>query len=520
MKFCSRLTIAFFLYITTIDFAFPQPVDSRQIVVDLHSATTIRDHYYDFSIGSDYPGTLIRSDSLRQLKLVKDELGFRYVRFHAIFHDAMDTYREVNGIPVFDWKKIDYLYDQLLKIGIKPFVELGFTPLAMRSSEQTIFYWRGNTSHPDPDKWQNLVAAFVRHLEDRYGKNEVESWFFEVWNEPNLDIFWEKADQDAYFNLYGLTAFTIKSIDPNLKVGGPSTAGAGWIPEFLEYTKTSGAPLDFVTTHTYGVDGGYLDETGLADTKLSPMPGAIVDDVIKVRSQINATGISNLPLYFTEWSTSYTPRDAVHDSYISAAYILSKLKRIEGRAQAMSYWTFSDLFEEPGPPDAAFEGGFGLLNPQGIRKPAFFAYKYLRQLGDSEFKTSDGQCYVTRDDQGIQILAWEFKTPDQDKSDRSYFTQILPAGKAPALGITLKGVETGNYQIKLYRTGFKSNDAYSAYIELGSPKVLSEDQIALLQNLTADVPLLKELNVMENGVLQFTVPMLANDIVLIKLLKN
>jgi len=517
MKFWRRTSAAALLFFLLNGSTFSQPNDERQIMIDLNGPTIQRDHFVDFSIGSDYPGTLIRDDSLKQLKLVKDELGFKYIRFHAIFHDVLGTYTEINGSPIYDWTKIDYLYDHLLKIGIKPFVELGFTPSAMRSSDQTIFYWNGNTSHPDPEKWAGLVDAFVRHIENRYGKREIRSWFFEVWNEPNLDMFWEKADQGAYFKLYALTAGTIKSVDPELKVGGPSTAGAAWVQEFLHFTRTSGAPLDFITTHTYGVDGGFLDEKGIQDTKLSPLPGAIIDDVRKVRTQMNASGNSDMPLYFTEWSTSYTPRDSVHDSYISAAYILQKLKATEGLAQGMSYWTFSDLFEEPGPPSAPFEGGFGLLNPQGIRKPAFFSYKYLNQLGDVEFQSGDAQSYVTRSDQGIQILAWNFSTPVQDKSNRSYFTQILPSQKTASLGITIKAARPGNYEVDIYRTGFKSNDAYTAYLELGSPKVLTESQLKLLQDMTADLPLLKGIQVTDDGVARFSLPMKENDIVLVKM---
>ena len=500
--------------------ALAQPDNSRQIKIDINGPVTIHDHFVDFSIGSDYPGTLIRADSLEQLKISKDELGFRYIRFHAIFHDVLGTYKEINGKPSYDWTKIDYLYDRLLNIGIKPFVELGFTPEAMRSSDQSIFYWHGNTSHPDLEKWSGLVDAFVRHLESRYGKKEIQSWFFEVWNEPNLDGFWENADQKAYFNLYATTAHAIKSIDTDLKIGGPSTAGAAWVPEFLEFAKSTNTSVDFITTHTYGVSGGFLDEKGVEDTKLSPEPGAIIDDVRKVRAQINAFGNPALPLYFTEWSTSYTPRDSVHDSYISAAYILSKLKKSEGMVQGMSYWTFSDLFEEPGPPSSAFEGGFGLMNQQGIRKPAFFAYKYLHQLGDVELTSSDRQSYVTRKDKSIQILAWDFKTPAQDKSNRSYFTQILPAKNAAAIDIHIKGVSPGKYAVEIYRTGFKANDAYTAYLEFGAPKELSASQVKWLQELTADVAFTQLIKVKKAGTAHLKIPMHENDVVLIKLVPH
>ncbi|SDE14114.1 xylan 1,4-beta-xylosidase [Massilia sp. PDC64] len=493
---------------------------ARQIVIDANAPTVPRDHFADLSVGSDYPGTLIRDDSLAQLKIAKDELGFRYIRFHGIFHDVLGTFKVVDGKPVYDWTKIDYLYDKLLGMGIKPFVELGFTPEAMKTSDNSIFYWKGNTSHPKPELWAGLVDAFVRHVQQRYGKEEVRTWFFEVWNEPNLDGFWEKADQKAYFDLYDLTAKTIKAIDPTLRVGGPATAGAAWVPEFLAHTQKSGAAVDFIATHTYGVDGGFLDENGQGDQKLSPSPDGIVGDVRKVRKEIEASYLPKLPLYFTEWSTSYNPRDLVHDSYISAAYILSKLKATEGIAQGMSYWTYTDLFEEPGPPTAPFEGGFGLMNPQGIRKAAWFAYKYMNALGDQQVQTTDKQSWVTKDAKGVQVLAWDFQTPDMgNKTNRPFFGAVQPTKNGTPLKLTLKGMKPGTYHVQVYRTGFKANDAYTAYIEMGKPKTLTADQLAKLQALTVDKPETRTVKVAANGTANVQVPMRVNDVVLVKIAK-
>jgi len=491
----------------------------RRIAIDLNASTTARDRFADLSVGSDYPGTLIRDDSLAQLKTAKEELGFRYIRFHGIFHDVLGTYKVVDGKPVYDWTKIDYLYDKLLAMGIKPFVELGFTPEAMKTSDNSIFYWKGNTSHPEHAQWGPLVDAFVRHLQQRYGRDDVRTWFFEVWNEPNLDGFWEKADQPAYFALYDLTARTIKAIDPQLRVGGPSTAGAAWVPEFLAHTQKSGAAVDFITTHTYGVDGGFLDENGKSDTKLSASSDAIVGDVRKVRREIEASYLPKLPLYFTEWSTSYTPRDPVHDSYVSAPYILSKLKGSEGQLQGMSYWTYSDLFEEPGPPTAPFEGGFGLMNPQGIRKPAWFAYKYLHQLGEQEVKTPDAQAWVTRDSKGgVQVLAWDFRKPDQgSKSNRPFYTAVQPTRDGTPLTLELKGMKPGSYTMQVYRTGFRANDAHTAYLEMGKPKSLTSAQVAQLQALTRDQPETRQVKVAANGSASVQVPMRVNDVVLVKM---
>ncbi len=491
-------------------------LSQRNIEIDVSQAAHPLDRFFDLSVGSDFPGTLIRDDSQAQLKTAVDELGFRYIRFHAIFHDVLGAVRVENGKTTYNWSKIDQLYDDLLLRRIRPFVELGFTPKAMATSENKIFYWNGNTSHPKPDAWKNLIDAFIRHIEARYGRKEVRSWYFEVWNEPNLSGFWEGADQKAYFELYDLTANTIKAIDPALRVGGPSTAGAAWVPEFLDHVAKSGAAVDFVTTHTYGVDGGFLDEMGRSDTKLSPSPDAIVGDVRRVRRQIDASQYPHLPLYFTEWSTSYTPRDLVHDSYISAPYILSKLKASQGFLQGMSYWVYSDLFEEPGPPPTPFHGGFGLMNREGIRKPAYFAYKYLHALQGNEIPVKDSQTWASTNGSNVAALIWDFEQPSQTVSNHPFYSRIVAAEEAAPVQLTISHLHPGSYRIKVYRTGFHANDAYSAYIEMGSPDAITPSQIAHLNDLTRDLPETERpITVGAGGSYQLNLPMRGNDIVLV-----
>jgi xylan 1,4-beta-xylosidase len=493
--------------------ASPEP--PRVVRVDLAAPKKQLDRFFELAVGSDYPGTLLRAESLAHLRLVRAELGFRYVRFHAIFHDVLGTVKKADGQLVYDWTKIDELYDALLHMDIRPFVELGFTPNALKTSDQTIFDWEGNTSHPDPEEWTLLVDAFARHLLDRYGRDEVTSWFFEVWNEPNLEGFWEDADQAAYFDLYARTALTLKAIDSELKVGGPSTAGAAWVPEFLAFAREQRLPVDFVTTHSYGVDDGFLDEMGQADTKLSPSPDAITRDIRCVRQQIEASHLPGLPLHFTEWSTSYNPRDSVHDSYHSAAYVLCKVRDSTGLLQGMAYWVFSDLFEEPGPPTAPFQGGFGLLNPDGIRKPVYFAFKYLHRLADHLIESNDEQSIVTVDERGVKVLAWHYSAPDQPVSNRSYFTKVQPVAEVAPLELDLFGLRPGPHEVRIHRTGFERNDAYTAYLKLGAPSQLTPAQIEDLHALTRDEPEVRTVEVDVSGAARLTIAMRKYDVVFV-----
>lgn len=200
------------------------PAIAREVSLNRATATKPMDRFFDLSVGADYPGTTGRPENLAQLKTVVDELGFRYIRFHDIFHDKLGTVRQVDDRISFDFSGIDKLYDDLLARGIKPFIELGFTPSAMKTSDQSVFYWKGNSSRPQPGLWSDLVEAFARHLIQRYGAHEVRQWPFEFWNEPNLAGFFEGGKAEDYFELYAVTARALKRVDPALLVGGPATA--------------------------------------------------------------------------------------------------------------------------------------------------------------------------------------------------------------------------------------------------------------------------------------------------------
>ncbi|HVY84932.1 MAG TPA: beta-xylosidase [Caulobacterales bacterium] len=491
---------------------------ARSIAADIGRAKGPSDRFWRLCVGADHPGILLRPANLAHLELAHRELGFEYIRFHGIFHDDMEAYREVGGRPVYNFERIGAVYAAILRIGMKPFVELSFMPHDLARDERTIFYWQANGSPPkDYGKWAAFIRAFADDIIARFGRDEVRTWKFEIWNEPNLDGFWH-SDQAEYFRLYDVTANALRAADAGLQIGGPSTAGAAWVPEMIAHAQTAGAPLDFITTHTYGVDGGFLDADGHDDNKLSPNPDSIAGDVRRVREQIEASPRAGLPLHFTEWSTSYNPRDPVHDAYLSAPFILEKLKRCQGLVQSMSYWTYTDLFEEAGPPPSSFHGGFGLINREGVRKPAFFAYKYLNALGSTEIEQDDPHAWVTKEGDDVAALIWDYRTPNQQESDRPYFTKLHPPEASNDVVLRLASLKPGAYRLALRRVGFQANDAYSQYLAWGRPQDLSADQLAQLQALTADAPEHEaRVRVGADGVFAHRFTLRSNDAVLVTL---
>lgn len=475
-------------------------------------------------VGAGRANEGLRADWQRQLTRVHKECGFTYIRMHGLFCDDMGVYREDRfGHPEYNWQYIDELYDFLQRIGMKPFVELGFMPSALASGSRTIFWWRGNVTLPKNfDKWSDFIRAFTLHLTERYGEDEVKTWYFEVWNEPNLGGFFA-GKQDDYFKLYDITAKAIKSVSPSYRVGGPATAGCGWITEFLQFCAGNHSPIDFVSTHTYAVDQGFLDETGQMGTVISQNPRAIYGEMIDTRKRITDSSLPNLELHFTEWSASYTPADPIHDSYHSAAFILDKIKNAGAAVNSMSYWVFTDIFEEPGPRFTPFHGGFGLVNYEDINKPAYYAYQFLNRLGPTQLACADPASLIcTNNAGGIQALVWDFTLthPDAGVNNQVYYKRDLPSHPKSSVSLLLSNVPPGQYSMTLQRVGYRANDAYSAYMDIGSPSQLTKAQVAYIKSKSDGRPeQISLVQVGPDGALNQSFQLRENDVCLVTLTK-
>lgn len=495
----------------------------RIISADVRQERGPVNRMFNLCVGAGRANEGLRADWQKQLAYVHNECGFRYLRMHGLLSDDMGVYLGENqGKPVYNWQYVDSLYDAMLEIGVKPFVELGFMPSGLASGSQTIFWWKGNVTPPkDYGKWDAFISALVRHWTERYGEAEVATWYFEVWNEPNLNQngFFVGTQAD-YFKLYEHTAKAVKAVSPKYRVGGPATAGNAWIPETIAFCDQAKAPIDFISTHHYGVESGFLDEHGNAGTVLSKDPQSMYREIRESRRQIAASRMPGLELHYTEWSTSYTPFDAVHDSYHSAAYILDKLRHTGDAAQSMSYWTFTDIFEEAGPRATPYHGGFGLLNTQGIPKASFYAYQFLNRMGDRELACGDASSWIAKRGQDVQALFWDFTLtqPVPAENNQTYYQRDLkPKEKDPAV-LELKGLAPGRYRLDVFKVGYRVNDSYATYRDLGAPAQLTREQVQTIKAKNDGTPIeTAEIQVGQDGTFTRTFPLRENDVFLVRL---
>lgn len=237
----------------------------------------------------------------------------------------------------YSFANVDRSFDAIIALGMQPVVELSFMPGELASGTRTIFHYGGRVDPPrDFRQWGALISALGAHLVARYGIDEVRTWYFEVWNEPNLD-FWT-GTQAQYFELYRQAAVALKAVDARVRVGGPATAQTAWLADLLNFTRTHGVPLDFVSTHLYPTDP-QVPRTG--------------DGFVRLLQQTRAIVGPGMPLLFTEFNSGLI---GMHDLPYASAMLVqtAALMAPEPPVDLLSYWTFDDTFEENGFQSAPF----------------------------------------------------------------------------------------------------------------------------------------------------------------------
>jgi xylan 1,4-beta-xylosidase len=457
--------------------------------------------FWRVCVGGGRVAEALRADFQKHLEKVQGEMPFQYLRMHGLFHEDMMVYREENGQPVLNWQYVDLVYDHWLSIGIRPFVELGFMPYDLASGSETVFWWRGNITPPrDWDRWEWFVGQFITHILERYGPGEVRRWYFEIWNEPDLDGFWKNADFNAYLDLYEHTTRAIKQVDPALRVGGPASSGTRdhpgvppWGAQFLAACAERKLPLDFFSTHPYPTlhpvdfEGqGYMAWDGR---------DRLLKDVRGFDQLLGDSAFPQAERHYTEWSSSPSPRDPVHDTAFMTSFIVENNWQGRGWMNSLSYWVVSDIFEENRLGDTPFHGGFGLLNTQGLKKPSYHGYWFLSQLGNELLGEGDSYAVTRRPDGTIAILLWNYCHYRPDANDSRLLARAKPAEiydlfvsqPARQFNLALEGLGQ-NVRIQVTRFDREHGSVYDGWAAMGAPAhILPADLEVLRRQMELDV---------------------------------
>jgi xylan 1,4-beta-xylosidase len=329
------------------------------------------------------------------------------------------------------------------------------------------FWYKQNVSPPKSyERWDDLIRRMAQHLVDRYGVDEVAQWYFEVWNEPNIDFWAGEPKQATYFELYDHTARALKSVSSRLRVGGPATAAAGWVPEFLAHVAKEHVPVDFVSSH------GYADDTpqNLFHTNADvPVPDRVCRAIKMVHEQISTSAFPNIPLFWTEWNVP--GKEEARDTIYAPAALANTIPQCDGSVAMMSWWTFDDVFEEQGVVHKPFHGGFGLIAAGGIKKPTYYGFALLNKLGNERLPVNSPDVLVTRRHDGtIVVAAWNL-------------VELGKSGTTRKLRLNFRGVAR-DAKVTVNRIDETHSNPLATYKTMGEPQYPTRAQIDQL-NLTS-----------------------------------
>ncbi len=487
----------------------------EQLTIDAAGATTPFPHFWEQTFGSGRAILSLRDSYRQDLVTVKAATNFKAVRFHGILMDEVGLYdpdrvtkdpgqaaRAANDPSVFNFSYTDQIYDGLLARDVKPFVELSFMPRRMAANPDLTqpFWYRPVVSPPESYAlWDGMIGALASHLVARYGIEEVATWKFEVWNEPNLDFWAGSPKQATYFELYDHTARALKSVSPRLQVGGPATAQAAWVTPFLQHVTEANVPVDFVSTHVYGNDTA---EDVLDTQEHVPRDGMVYRAVRKVHDEIAASSMPQLPLIFSEYNASYANEPNVTDSDYMGPWLANTIRQCDGLVSDMAFWTFSDVFEEQGVVRTPFYGGFGVIAADHIDKPALNAFRALHRLGDRRIALDSTSALATVSRDAVRLALWNYALPTGEGA--TYTMPVGPAGPDKTFLLHIQHVRPGA-DVDLYRVDDNHGNVLKAFDAMGRPPGdLTQAQVKMLQVAGAMAP--AEHLKLSGGELAVTVP--------------
>jgi xylan 1,4-beta-xylosidase len=520
----SRKLAALFLSLGLLQCRALPAQTAEQINVDSAAKTTPFPHFWEQTFGSGRAILSLRESYRNDLRTVKQATGFRQVRFHGILMDEVGLYdpnrvtknpglaaQAAHDASTYNFTYIDQIYDGLLDQGIRPYIELSFMPKAMASDPNALhpFWYHPNVSPPkNYADWDEMIHAFAAHLIARYGIDEVATWKFEVWNEPNLDFWAGNPKQQTYWEIYDHTARALKAVSSRLLVGGPSTAQAAWVDAFLAHAKSANVPVDFVSTHVYANDQA-KDVFGTDES--IPRDVMVYRSVKKVHDQIRRSAFPNLPLYFSEYNASYANEPNVTDTSYIGPWLANTIRLCDGIVQDMAYWTFSDVFEEQGVNHTPFYGGFGLIAASGIPKASLNVFRALHTLGDRRIAQTSQSALVTESDSAITIALWNYAPPTGTGAD--YTAPPARIGPDKTFSLNIAHVAP-TATVEVLRVDAKHGDSNTAFDAMGRPPVdLTRDQIKTLQ--AAGAMASPEHRQLANGKIDIVVP--AQGLVVLKI---
>jgi xylan 1,4-beta-xylosidase len=471
------------------------------LAVDAATPGAAWNRFYERGVATDHANTILASAYGRNiqaaLKKGHDQAGFQYARFHGILNSDIGLVASVQGgsattagVLTYNWTKFDQVYDAVVAAGMRAIVEISFMPPRLSSGTTMLHFYNNMPANTNPPAswptWQALMGDIVRHLEGRYGADEIRNnWYFEVWNESS---WMYSLSTGGYPELYMNTVRGLLAADPLVRVGGPAESGPaspGLISTLINFVRANSLKLDFISYHRYGNDAGaqVSDANGMQ---------AFHRQLVTQLRTANFTG----ELINDEWGPSWTIGTAARDSESSASFVAKTIHLIGTDTTAppptmYAYWTISDLYEEvdTGVARAYREGNWGLLlkgDPNipesfDVAKPAFNAFRLLHRMGANQVPLTggttangvNGVATISADRNTLQILVYNHATFTGGTAETP-----ADSTQSTLVSLTVSGIPfaPGALKVRHYLVDRTHSNSYTTWVGMQKPATPTQAQ--------------------------------------------
>ncbi|WP_237389547.1 GH39 family glycosyl hydrolase [Bacillus sp. USDA818B3_A] len=499
----------------------PDMLESQVIEIKDVQAIT---KYWSKLINIGYAKDILNSDLQEQISLLQQEIGFTYARVWGLFGDDMHVEDRTSNTIFYNFSNTNKLLDFLIKNNLKPFIELGPKPKIISKTLDEIFIIE-TISERSLEEWKNLLKTFFLHCMERYGIDEVETWYFEIWSKHIdpftdkkqdhtvflTDIIYEEPSQfEEYFKIFKEFKTVIKDIVPLAKVGGCGLSmelAGSKLNSLLKQWKLEEVQPDFLSVYLYPIEIDKQKNAIPIKNQQSTNPSYIKQKLHEIRKSLETIGYEELELNVTEWNVTPVNRDYLHDTSFKASYIVKNI--IENLHQhpvnMLGYWLGSDIFSDFRDSKNLLHGGAGLLTKSGIKKPSYHAFALLNQLG--EILVAKGENYIVTKKTGdrYQVLFFNYK-----HFNYSYYLQtegsngisgqydIFENNEPLNLSLELQGIANGEYRLKEHKLNRDHGSILDEWMKFGAVHDLKADEVEYLRHIC--IPYMKvENKIIENN---------------------
>jgi xylan 1,4-beta-xylosidase len=484
--------------------------EQKKIKVEIENSSPISKNWNKL-INVGYAKDLLISDMQEQIKQLQNEIGFTYARFWGLFGDDMLVEDRSGGKISYNFTNTNKLLDFLIQNKLKPFIEIGPKPkMLSKSIEERVVIQ--TISKKTSREWRNLTRSFLLQCVERYGIEEVETWYFEIWRHPDLLILDLDNDTDLaenvrktkdtnqdqfeeYFRIFNGFKRTVNEIVPSVKVGGCGLSmdiEGDKLDLLLHEWKQQEFQPDFLSVYLFPIEV-YSNKKQIPIKNLhSGDPDFVKNKLTQVRKTLKKIGLDDLELNVTEWNISISNRNFLNDSSYKAPYIIKNLidNLNENNVNMIGYWLSSDIFSDFRDSKSFLYGGAGLVTKNGIQKPSYHAFTLLKQLGESVVAKGDHYIVTKKTGERYQILCFNYKhfkysyylNPEGSTGINEQY-DIFENTEFIDCSLEVHGIRNGKYRIKEIKLNRANGSVLDEWLKFGAVDDIKPDEVKYLRQI-------------------------------------